>query len=194
MRDATRPEEVSGGKYRGRTEGLRSAVVPVEDDKWGNKVMQLSTGSLRGFSPPCLRSVVLNILSLFMSILSYMFPRHVDVVGVSMEKGQNDDKLQRIEIPLLQSSRPTLVKRVTFSSRAADNSDAAKFRSTFPSRRPSKTRLKLQYFRQAGDGRPLQLSEPQGRMGNGEFDQTSHANHKEMASGQMQIHLFVCAE
>lgn len=95
---------------------------------------------------------------------------------------------------LLQSSRPTLVKCVTFSSRAADNADAAKFRSTFPSRPPSKTRLKLQYFRQAGDGCLLQLLEPHGITGNGEFDQTSHANHKEMASGQMQIYLFVCAE
>lgn len=67
---------------------------------------------------------------------------------------------------MLQSPRPTLVKCVTFSSRAADNSDAAKFRSTFPSRPPSKTWLKLQYFRQAGDGCLLQLSEPHGIMGN----------------------------
>lgn len=86
MRDVARPEEVPDGKYRGRTEGLRSAVVPVEDNTWGNKVMQISTGSLGGFPPPRLCLVVLNILTLFMCILSYMFPQHIDVVGVSMKK------------------------------------------------------------------------------------------------------------
>lgn len=53
-----------GGEHRGRTEALRRAVVPVEDRKWGNKVTLVSAGSLGALSPPCLRLVVLNTLTL----------------------------------------------------------------------------------------------------------------------------------
>lgn len=157
---------------------------------WRQHGGHISTGSLGCFSPPCPHSVVLNILCLFISVLLYIFPRQTSKCSWSFnEKGQSGiSHLPSSCAQYTLKHRNTLLQsfRLQWSPSlwAVARPISKSFWST--SRPPLKTWLKLQYFRHMC---LLQLTVLHG-IKHEKFDQTCHANRKQMASNQTRICLF----